>query len=38
MAIVIEQSVLQGSQWIIFERNAEPLWASIRNAVDAFMY
>jgi uncharacterized protein len=37
LADFIEQSLLQGTQWVVFEPNAEPLWAQIRLDVGAFM-
>jgi hypothetical protein len=36
-ALHIEQSLLQGLQWVVFEPNDERLWAQIRLHVDAFM-
>jgi phage tail sheath protein FI len=37
LALFIEQSLLQGTQWAVFEPNAEPLWANLRLAVGGFM-
>lgn len=37
LANYIEQSLLQGTQWVVFEPNAEPLWAQVRLDVGAFM-
>jgi hypothetical protein len=37
MALYIEQSLFQGSKWIVFEPNDEPLWAEIRKTFGAFM-
>jgi phage tail sheath protein FI len=37
LACYIEESVLRGIRWSIFEPNAEPLWARIRHDVGAFM-
>jgi phage tail sheath protein FI len=37
LANYIEQSLFQGTQWVVFEPNAEPLWAQIRLDVGAFM-
>jgi len=37
LALYIEQSLLQGTQWVVFEPNDTPLWASIRLNVGAFM-
>ncbi|MGH6846883.1 MAG: phage tail sheath family protein [Methylocella sp.] len=37
LALYIEQSLFQGTQWVVFEPNAEPLWAQIRLDIGAFM-
>lgn len=37
LALYIEESLRRGTQWVVFEPNAEPLWASIRLNVGAFM-
>lgn len=36
-ALFIEESLYRGTQWIVFEPNDEPLWASIRLNLGAFM-
>ncbi len=36
-ALFIEQSLYQGTQWVVFEPNDEALWASIRLNVGTFM-
>ncbi|WP_206098482.1 phage tail sheath family protein [Paenibacillus montanisoli] len=36
-ALFIEQSLYEGLKWVVFEPNAEPLWAQIRLNVSAFM-
>jgi phage tail sheath protein FI len=36
-ALYIEESLYRGTRWVVFEPNAEPLWASIRLNVGAFM-
>jgi uncharacterized protein len=36
-ALFIEESLYRGTQWVVFEPNDEPLWASIRLNVGAFM-
>jgi uncharacterized protein len=36
-ALVIEESLVRGLQWAVFEPNGEPLWAQIRLAIGAFM-
>lgn len=34
----IEESIYRGTQWAVFEPNAEPLWAELRLYVGAFMH
>jgi uncharacterized protein len=36
-ALFIESSLYQGTQWVVFEPNDEPLWSAIRLNVGAFM-
>jgi phage tail sheath protein FI len=36
-ALFIEESVLRGIQWAVFEANDEKLWAQLRGRVGAFM-
>lgn len=38
LALFIEESLYRGTQWVVFEPNDEPLWASIRLNVGAFMH
>ncbi len=38
MAIFLRTSIYYGIQWAVFEPNAEPLWASLRLNVRAFMF
>ena len=38
LALFIEESLFQGTQWVVFEPNDEPLWAQIRLNVGAFMH
>lgn len=38
LALYIEESLYQGTQWVVFEPNDEPLWAQIRLNVGAFMH
>jgi phage tail sheath protein FI len=35
--IFLEQSIQRGTQWAVFEPNAEPLWASVRRSVEDFL-
>jgi phage tail sheath protein FI len=35
--IYLEQSIDQGTQWVTFEPDGEPLWASIRNIISNFL-
>jgi hypothetical protein len=37
LALFVEESLYRGTQWVVFEPNDEPLWASIRLNVGAFM-
>ena len=37
MALFLESSLYQGLQWVVFQPNADPLWASIRLNVSSFM-
>jgi uncharacterized protein len=37
MAIFLRTSIFHGIQWAVFEPNGEPLWASLRLNIGAFM-
>jgi phage tail sheath protein FI len=37
-ALFIEESLVEGLKWVVFEPNDEPLWAQIRPNVGAFMH
>jgi len=37
MALFLESSLYQGTQWVVFQPNADPLWAAIRLNVGSFM-
>jgi hypothetical protein len=37
MALFLEQSLYQSLTWAVFEPNAQPLWTSITQEVNAFM-
>lgn len=37
LALYIEESLFRGTQWVVFEPNAAPLWSQIRLNVGAFM-
>jgi phage tail sheath protein FI len=37
MALFLEQTFYANLKWVIFEPNAEPLWAAIRMTINAFM-
>jgi phage tail sheath protein FI len=37
VALFIESSLYQGTQWVVFEPNDEPLWSSIRLNIGSFM-
>lgn len=36
-ALFLEESLYEGTQWVVFQPNADPLWAQIRMNVTAFM-
>jgi len=36
-ALFLEESLYRGTHWVVFEPNAEPLWAQIRLNIGAFM-
>ena len=36
-ALFLEESLYRGTKWVVFEPNDEPLWASIRLNLNAFM-
>ncbi len=38
VANFIEESLFRGTQWVVFETNDEPLWASIRLNVTSFLH
>ena len=37
LANFIESSLYQGTQWVVFEPNAEPLWGQIRLSINTFL-
>jgi phage tail sheath protein FI len=37
-ALFIEESILHGTRWAVFEPNDEPLWAQLRFTVGAFLH
>jgi phage tail sheath protein FI len=37
LLIFLEQSIERGLQWVVFEPNAEPLWARVRQSVSNFL-
>jgi hypothetical protein len=37
LALFIEQSLIAGLAWTVFEPNAEPLWSTIRLTVNDFL-
>ena len=37
VALFLEHSLDEGLEWVVFEPNDEPLWASIRQSVGAFL-
>ncbi len=38
LALYLEESVYRGTEWVVFEPNAEPLWAEVRRRVGAFLH
>lgn len=38
LALYIEQSLIQGLQWVVFEPNDDRLWAQIRLSVNSFLH
>lgn len=38
LALYIEQSLIQGLQWVVFEPNDENLWAQIRLTINSFLH
>ncbi|MCA0374224.1 MAG: phage tail sheath subtilisin-like domain-containing protein [Gemmatimonadetes bacterium] len=37
LALHIEESVVRGLQWVVFEPQGEPLWTAVRSVVHAFL-
>ncbi len=37
-ALFLEESLFQGTQWVVFEPNDEPLWSQIRLNIGAFLH
>ena len=37
LALFIESSLYEGTQWAVFEPNAEPLWGQVRMSIGSFM-
>ncbi len=37
LLIFMEKSIDQGLQWVVFEPNAEPLWARVRRTISNFL-
>ncbi|CAO3444003.1 phage tail sheath C-terminal domain-containing protein [Azospirillum largimobile] len=37
LLLFIEKSIERGLNWVVFEPNAEPLWARVRFAIEAFL-
>jgi len=35
--IFVEESLDEGSQWVVFEPNDEPLWARVRQSFTTFL-
>ncbi len=37
LAMYIESSLYEGTQWVVFEPNAEPLWGQVRLSIGTFL-
>lgn len=37
LALMLEESLFRGTQWVVFEPNDEPLWARVRLNIGAYM-
>jgi Bacteriophage tail sheath protein len=37
LLIFIEQSIIRGTRWVVFERNDPLLWANVRRAIEDFL-
>ena len=37
LMLFLEKSIERNLNWVVFEPNAEPLWARVRNAISAFL-
>ncbi len=37
LALFVEESIHRGTNWAVFEPNAEPLWAGLRLSVEVFL-
>jgi uncharacterized protein len=37
LRIYLEHTIDEGTQWVVFEPNDEPLWASVRQSIDCFL-
>jgi phage tail sheath protein FI len=37
LALFLESSLYVGTQWAVFEPNAEPLWSQVRLSIGSFM-
>lgn len=38
LANMLERSITQSTQWVVFEPNAEPLWTSVRASIEGFLF
>jgi hypothetical protein len=36
--LYVEESIDEGTQWVVFEPNDEPLWARVRRSISNFLY
>jgi len=38
LVLFLEQSIERGLSWVVFEPNAEPLWAKVQQAIENFLH
>ena len=37
LSVFLEESISEGTRWVVFEPNDEPLWAKLRSCIGTFM-
>jgi phage tail sheath protein FI len=38
LALFVEESIYQGTKWVVFEPNDESLWSTLRQSIAGFLY